>query len=180
MHLWNTDKRTYPRQTCGWNTRRQSTQQASPRTRLDTTKMHRCRTRRGNFTKMHAIKADETNAVHEPRPSRGYKPANQARKLNETGHDKRDQRRPQPSRLPDCKCCGGSHALRKESCPAFGKTCSSCGKANHFAKVCLSTRRVHAANIDAPTIDDDDNFYVGTVKTESAETQQPQPQQYLR
>ena len=39
---------------------------------------------------MHAIKADETNNVHELRPSRGYKPANQARKLNETGHDKRD------------------------------------------------------------------------------------------
>ncbi len=36
-----------------------------------------------------------------------------------------------------CKKCGTKHAAR--SCPAFGKTCNKCKKANHFSKVCRST-----------------------------------------
>ena len=34
------------------------------------------------------------------------------------------------------KFCDSTHPIRK--CPAFGKTCSNCGKVNHFAKVCRS------------------------------------------
>ena len=37
-----------------------------------------------------------------------------------------------------CKYCGGSHAPRQ--CPAYGKTCASCGKMGHFKKVCRSRR----------------------------------------
>ena len=36
----------------------------------------------------------------------------------------------------DCKCCGSYHQCRQ--CPAYGKTCKSCGKKNHFAKKCHS------------------------------------------
>ena len=35
-----------------------------------------------------------------------------------------------------CKNCGGKH--KPKSCPAFGTRCSSCGKPNHWAKVCRS------------------------------------------
>ncbi len=37
-----------------------------------------------------------------------------------------------------CGLCGGQYPHRKgpESCPAYGKTCHQCGKANHFAKCC--------------------------------------------
>ena len=37
-----------------------------------------------------------------------------------------------------CRNCGGQwpHAQGKKSCPAFGKTCLKCSKANHFAKFC--------------------------------------------
>jgi hypothetical protein len=38
-----------------------------------------------------------------------------------------------------CGNCGYSHAPR--TCPAFGKTCSSCGRDNHFASVCRSTNK---------------------------------------
>ena len=36
-----------------------------------------------------------------------------------------------------CKCCGDSHELKREKCPAYGKICSKCRRANHFAKVCM-------------------------------------------
>ena len=32
-----------------------------------------------------------------------------------------------------CKFCGGKHRAAKKSCPAFGKSCSFCGRMNHFA-----------------------------------------------
>ena len=39
------------------------------------------------------------------------------------------------SHLP-CRNCGGQHKPRE--CPAHGVTCHTCGKTNHFAKVCRS------------------------------------------
>ena len=38
--------------------------------------------------------------------------------------------------IRNCKFCGGSHLVRE--CPAYGKKCTSCGKTNHFSKVCQS------------------------------------------
>ena len=43
---------------------------------------------------------------------------------------------PQPGHKP-CGNCGSTHAPRQ--CPAFGTTCSSCGKLNHWRRVCRST-----------------------------------------
>ena len=39
-----------------------------------------------------------------------------------------------------CRNCGGNHAAKQKSCPAFGKKCLHCGKLNHFEKVCRSKR----------------------------------------
>lgn len=36
----------------------------------------------------------------------------------------------------ECKFCGKSHVLKKELCPAWGKTCSNCKGKNHFARKC--------------------------------------------
>ena len=36
-----------------------------------------------------------------------------------------------------CKYCGGKHKVARTKCPAYGKTCRQCGKANHFHTVCL-------------------------------------------
>jgi len=38
-----------------------------------------------------------------------------------------------------CEFCGSSHS--KGKCPAYGVTCSYCGKANHFKKVCKKLKR---------------------------------------
>ena len=79
---------------------------------------------------------------------------NSGQKLQTSRKAKEDQlrlkrtKKAQLSRLPNCKYCSTSHMLHKESCPTFGSSSyPSCGKANHFAKVCLSTRQVHTANI---------------------------------
>ena len=37
----------------------------------------------------------------------------------------------------DCKFCGRKHERKRDKCPAYGQTCSACGKANHFAAKCL-------------------------------------------
>ena len=39
-----------------------------------------------------------------------------------------------------CLKCGKSHAFHREDCPAFGSKCNTCGKANHWASVCLPNR----------------------------------------
>ena len=42
--------------------------------------------------------------------------------------------------IENCRNCGGNHAAKQKSCPAFGKKCLHCGKPNHFKKVCRSKR----------------------------------------
>ena len=46
-----------------------------------------------------------------------------------------------------CYHCGRDQGHKLKECPAYGQTCNNCGKQNHFASVCLSsksTRRIHA------------------------------------
>ncbi|UYV80706.1 K02A2.6-like, partial [Cordylochernes scorpioides] len=44
-----------------------------------------------------------------------------------------------PKLIDNCKKCGGTHPIRR--CPAYGKICNKCKKANHFAKCCRSNFR---------------------------------------
>lgn len=40
-----------------------------------------------------------------------------------------------------CKFCGTSHGWGKDRCPAYGKVCKACGTANHFARVCIKSKK---------------------------------------
>ena len=40
-----------------------------------------------------------------------------------------------------CYRCGRLLDHKLKDCPAFGQTCNSCGKENHFASVCLSSKQ---------------------------------------
>ena len=41
----------------------------------------------------------------------------------------------------ECKYCGNKHERQRDKCPTYGKTCSSYGKANHFAANCFKNSR---------------------------------------
>ena len=38
--------------------------------------------------------------------------------------------------LKSCKFCGQKHKWSKQLCPAYGKTCTTCNRPNHFSKMC--------------------------------------------
>ena len=40
-----------------------------------------------------------------------------------------------------CQYCGTEHPPIKEQCPAWGKSCRSCGVRNHFANVCCKVKK---------------------------------------
>ena len=46
-----------------------------------------------------------------------------------------------------CKFCTRTHPRNKFECPACGKSCSSCGKQNHFAVACQAKRRKPARKL---------------------------------
>ena len=46
---------------------------------------------------------------------------------------KENCRDPKDQLSAECKFCGYKHERKRDKSPAYGKTCSSCGKANHFA-----------------------------------------------
>ena len=56
--------------------------------------------------------------------------------------------KPKRGNFSQCKFCGKKHALKKELCPAYGQTCKSCGRKNHFASVCKGRKQVHTVEED--------------------------------
>ena len=54
--------------------------------------------------------------------------------------------------------------LRKEVCPAFGKTCKLCSKMNNFAKKCQSTRSQGHRKVN--TVNQDECFTEDTSEEE--------------
>ncbi|XP_044179770.1 uncharacterized protein LOC122961215 [Acropora millepora] len=54
---------------------------------------------------------------------------------------KGNDRDPRDQLSTECKYCGNKHERKRDKCPAYGKTCSSCGKTNHFAAKCFKNSR---------------------------------------
>ena len=70
---------------------------------------------------------------------------------------------------PECKLCGLNHRLVKSQCPAWGKSCSSCGEKNRFARKCgkpsKSKSAHHVHNVTHEDYSSDDSDCVGAIKT---------------
>ena len=104
--------------------------------------------------------------------------SNRNNKSSKQVHSKHGYNKSESGKLNSkaCKYCGKLH--EKGHCPAYGKVCSACGKQNHFAAVCLSSKRVklvHVENTSSSTDSDDNEFFIGAVfknpKSESSESE---------
>ncbi|KAK3718411.1 hypothetical protein QZH41_000520 [Actinostola sp. cb2023] len=76
-----------------------------------------------------------------------------------------------------CYHCGRQADHKLKDCPAFGQTCRTCGKRNHFASVCLSTktntRDVRAVNdLDDFSSDEEPLFHIEEVSTVKSQGKQ--------
>ena len=70
---------------------------------------------------------------------------------------------PSKERVPACSRCGKTHA--RDSCPATGKTCLKCGRANHFARMCKTpSRQVHKVS------DTGDSLFVESISDDKEST----------
>ena len=66
----------------------------------------------------------------------------------------------------ECTYCGFRHIPRK--CPAFGKTCTKCGKKNHFRKMCRSKAVAEVTEKAEVAVVED--FFIGVVTRKDADT----------
>ena len=66
------------------------------------------------------------------------------------------------------KRCGGMHG---KNCPAVGQTCKKCGKRDHFARMCFtSKKKVHEINdFKDSSEDESDEFFVYTMEDPKAD-----------
>lgn len=65
-----------------------------------------------------------------------------------------------------CKFCAKNVKHdKKEECPAFGAKCRNCGKNNHFAVACRSTKAVHSVLDDATDSDDETVLQIEELST---------------
>ena len=77
----------------------------------------------------------------------------------------------------DCKFSGRKHERSRDKCPAFGKECTKCGKANHFSSLCKQRsvhpkrkkEQFHHVQNSKRSDDDDDNDYCFTISLENQE-----------
>ena len=52
----------------------------------------------------------------------------------------------------ECKYCGKIHIMKKELCPAWGRTCTSCKRDNYFAVKCTEKRLRKVHLVDEATL----------------------------
>ena len=67
-------------------------------------------------------------------------------KITQQPKDRQDRLMHKTVNRKPCRYCSGIHA--PQQCPAFGKTCSRCGKTGHYKNVCRSRKECTVNKID--------------------------------
>lgn len=97
-------------------------------------------------------------------------PKQQQRTTNNTNHkpNRNDTHTSNKNESFHCNRCNYTH--KKRECPAFGKTCNSCSKMNHFSSMCksknISTIYINNRNC-SEEYDFDNEYYVGSIERKS-------------
>ena len=116
-------------------------------------------------TQMHSMdQTNKTEDVHKVKP-KNLKP-------NYEEREPRQSLRNEQITTRDCGYCGRKHRRGRDNCPAWGKTCTSCGKKNHFAKICRQGKeKAHQVEDRSDDETSETEFlYSITMKPETSET----------
>lgn len=106
------------------------------------------------------MKKDNQASVHKVSESKPQTYRKFVKKDMNTPHKKPGFRKP-PDKVKTCKFCGKKHAMRKEACPAWRKTCNKCHKENHFSVKCQSINLVENESYSDTT--DEDELWLNAV-----------------
>lgn len=78
-----------------------------------------------------------------------------------------DYKKHNERKVVSCKFCGREHEMKKEACPAFGKSCLKCGQPNHFRVKCIGnlSKKVKEIRhkVNSETDEEWDDWYHGEV-----------------
>ena len=121
-----------------------------------------CSAREASTLHMKALKREEINKV------KGMaKPKKHAKHRDQTNSKPLQSENPRMV-MKKCHFCTQVHVMKKESCPAWGKACTSCGRKNHFpsSRKCKG-RNVHAVMEDYASNSSDSS--TGTISAITAE-----------
>ena len=121
-----------------------------------------CRAREAAIIHMKALKNEEINKV------KGTQKQKKPVKLRDRTKCKQHLIETTRTTTKKCYFCKQVHAMRKESCPAWGKVCTSCGEKNHFpaSRKCKG-RSVHVVQDDYAS--DSSISSTGTISTITVE-----------
>lgn len=119
-----------------------------------------CRAKEAATLHMKALKNEEINKLQVKETSKYKKHGNH--KSNRKGE--KGQADDMRAGTMKCHFCTRVHVMKKESCPAWGKTCTACGTKNHFqASRKCKRRTVHAVLEDYSS--DSSDSSTGTIST---------------
>ena len=124
-----------------------------------------CRARETATIHMKALKNEEINKV---KGTKGTQKQKKPMKPRDRTKGKQHQTETTRATTKKCYFCKQVHAMRKESCPAWGKVCTSCGEKNHFpaSRKCKG-RSVHVVQDDYAS--DSSTSSTGTISTITVE-----------
>lgn len=90
----------------------------------------------------------------------------QNRRSNDTQTGNNTNKSNNMSKVVDnCKFCNLSHRMGSKFCPAFGQTCNTCKKKNHYSSVCKTVDAFCVTNYTSDEYDfnDNDEFEISTL-----------------
>ena len=138
-----------------------------------------------NATAHHKLLNPDSVNKLSGKPSRGPRPqASSVRSDKPSKHDRSDKasrsdksswskKSSKPARFDQqprqCKFCDTTHIMLKSECPAYGKICSNCHKANHFASKCPQ-RRIRQIQEDSESSSSEDEWIAALASNTSPST----------
>nr|XP_022295054.1 uncharacterized protein K02A2.6-like [Crassostrea virginica] len=127
-----------------------------------------CRAQEMSTKQLKSLKGSEEQAVAAIRKSTSSKKFSSSKNTKRT-----ENQRPESSSGKSCRNCGRKHMIGE--CPAYGKTCNSCHKKNHFEKYCFSKQNKSAMKIHTVGVPYDVNsdveteLFIGTLHVDSVD-----------